>query len=342
MAFTSKRRPGKANTSRTFASQRPKRKAPFLKNTTRKGAYGKGAKKNFQKRRQPFVETKNQTDAIVALKGGATTGTEVDKLRLTTEPLKIEYTEPDPTNPTANIPKELTILPIQAYMNMNQGLDHTELIGHSAYARYLKCKLEFQLPFGGNQIRHPCDMFLIHGFITQPIGTNLHTVPTALDFTRTDYMNHIDQHLREYFNQRRDKLEYIPKQTSNIQLLGYRKLKVKRASNLGPDPQALVTVTGTDELTTSTISNYGSHPVINMSCSWPMKKKLHYTRGKTNSPNGLPFFYTPYAWIPFVALFNPTANEFLSTVTYPGSGPATNNPPEMFVRYNSAFYYSDS
>lgn len=270
MAFTSRRRPGRASTSTTFKTQRIKRKAPYLKKTTKKGAYNKNVKKNFQKRRQPFVETKSQTDVIVSAKSNNLTGDPVDTLRDTTQPLLIEYSEIHPgSSPPTSVPKELTILPIQAFMNMNQGLNHTELMGRAVYARYLKCKLEFQLPYGNNQIRHPCDMFLIHGFITQPIGTNLHTDPTSLEFTRTDYNNHIDTHLREYFNQRRDVLEYIPKRTSNLQILGYRKLKVKRKNNLGPDPTAI----STDDHQFT----YGAHPLVRMDCSWPMKKKILYT-----------------------------------------------------------------
>lgn len=308
-----------------------------LKKTTAKGAYRKGVKRNFQKRRQPFVETKNQTDAIVAAKAGNLTGDPVDGIRLTTQPLLIHYSEPNPDNPAQTDPKELTIFPIQAFLNMNQGLQNSEMVGRAVYARYLKMKLEFQLPYGGNQIRHPCDMYLIHGFITQPLGLNEHTYPKALDFTRTQYKNHIDSHLRQYFNQRADKLDFIPKRTNNIKFLGYRKLKTQPKSNLGPPP--VMSATG-DGYTSATFQQ-GSHPLVNMTCTWPMKKKIYYTTG-TSTIAALPFMYPNWSWIPFVALYNPTAHEFLSTVTYPGAAPATNNPPNMYVRYNSNFYFSDS
>ena len=308
-----------------------------LKKTTKKGAYAKSAKKNFQKRRAPFTETKQQTDVLVAAKTGNMTGTAIDNIRLTTEPLEIAYKD------TAGNPKELTILPLNSFMNMNQGFDESDMIGQNVFSKYLKCKLEISLPSGGNQIRHPCDMYLIHGFITQPIGNTLHTVPDMLNFTRNDYTEHIEEQLLEYFNQRSDKLSYIPKKTSNVKFLGYRKLKVKRSSNLGPDPQAIVTVTGSDDLIGSTVAQYGAHPVINMSCNWPMMRKTHYVKGQAGTTaTPLDFYYPNYSWLPFVALYNPTAHEFLSTITYPGSGPSTNDPPKMFVRYNSIHYYTDS
>lgn len=309
-----------------------------LKVTSKKGAYAAKRKTNFQIRRQPFVETKNQTDVLVAAKSGNLTGTLVDQLRMTTEPLEISYG-------TGAAPKELTIFPINSFMNMNQGFDSSDMIGNTVYSRYLKCKIEIQLPYGGNQIRHPCDMFLIHGFVTQPIGNTLHTMPTVGDFTRANYTEHIQEQLEQYFNQRKDKLEYIPKRTSNVKFLGYRKLKVKKSGNLGPDPSEVVLVNqalATDPIG-STISNYGSHPVINMSCSWPTKRKIHYVKGTAGTTaQPLDFYYPNYAWIPFVALYNPTANEFLSSVTYPGGTPGSNNAPKMYVRYNSIHYFSDS
>lgn len=305
---------------------RPKGK--YLKKTTKKGAYKKSNKRNFQKRRAPFVETKQQTDVLVSLKSGNQTGTPSDTIRLTTEPLQILYG-------TAADPQEMTILPINSFMNMNPGLDQSSMIGNAIYSRYLKCKFEFQLPFGTNQIRHPCDMFLIHGFVTQPIGNSFHTTPTQLDYTRTNYNDHIKEQIEQYFNQRSDKLSYIPRKTSNLNILGYRKLKVKSSHNLGPDPNTISTGT--------TIQNAGSHPVINMTCSWPTKRKIHYVKGTSAmTATPLDFYYPNYAWIPFAILYNPTAVEFNSAVTYPSGTPGVADPPDLFVRYNSIHYFSDS
>ena len=307
-----------------------------LRVTSKKGAYNKARKKNFMVRRSPFIETKNQTDLIVSLKAGNATGTPQDTLRMTTEPLKIDYQRVIPgSSPPAYEPKELTILPLNSFMNMNQGFDSSDMIGNTVFSKYLKCKIEFQLPYGSNQIRHPCDMYLVHGFVTQPIGNTLHTLPEALDFTRANYTEHIEEQLLQYFNQRRDKLEFIPKATSNIKFLGYKKLKVKRSSNLGPDPNAM-----SDG---NNVFQYGSHPLVNMTVDFPMMRKVHYeqgTAGTTTTP--LPFYYPNYSWLPFVALYNPTAHEFLSTVTYPGPSAGSNDPPEMYVRYNSIHYFSDS
>ena len=320
-----------------------------LKITSRKGAYKPRQKRNFQRRRAPFVETKNQTDEIVALKTGNATGTPVDEIRRTTEPLKIDMGTW--TSNTSIDPVELNIFPIQAFLNMNKGLDTSDMIGNTIYSKYLKCKVEFQLPYGGNQIRHPCDMFLIHGFVTAPTNNTFSTTPTMTAFTRKNLNDHIKEQLEQYFNQRSDKLQYIPKRTSNIKFLGYRKLKVKRNSNLGPDPQAIVAVTGTPDHSGdpvshigSTVANYGAHPVINMTCTWPMKRKVVYNLGTAGATaTALDFNYPNHSWLPFMALYNPTAVEFLNNLIYPGNAAGgAPKSPEMYIRYNSVHYFTDS
>jgi hypothetical protein len=313
-------------------------RAQALKVTSRKGAYNPARKKQFQKRRAPFVETKQQTDQLVAAKAGVTTGTQVDTIANTVEQQQISYGTFVPGG--TSLPRTLTIFSLNSFMNMNPGIGSTDLIGASCYSRYLKCKIEIQLPWGTNQIKHPCDMYLVHGFVTQPLGANDHTNPTRTAMTRQNVQDHIKEQVEEYFNQRSDKLQYIPKRTSNLKILGYRKLKVKDSHNLGPDP----TYVQQEALVPYSV---GSPPLINMVCKWPTKRKIHYVQGVTNLPPGpsgasLPHMYPNYAWLPFFCLYNPSAIDFLSDVTYPGGGAQTNKPPEMFIRYNSIHYFSDS
>ena len=74
-----------------------------------------------------------------------------------------------------------------------------------------------------------------------------------------------------------------------------------------------------------------------------MKRKTRYALEATNATvRNLEHNYPNYGWIPFMAIYNPTAVEFLSCVTYPGATSGSNNPPELTVRYNSIHYYSDS
>jgi hypothetical protein len=319
---------------------RPRAGNVYMRKTTAKGAYRKNAKRNMGRRRAPFVETKNQTDEVVALKTGNATGTPVDTIRRTTEPLKINYGTWAAAADGGPTPVELNIFPIQSFLNMNKGLDTSDMIGNTVYSKYLKCKVEFQLPYGNNQIRHPCDMFLIHGFVTAPTNNTFHTTPTMTAFTRSNLNDHIKEQLEQYFNQRSDKLQYIPKRTSNIKFLGYRKLKVKKSSNLGVDPNTMaVSASGV-----TSILNAGAHPVINMTCSWPMKRKVVYNLGTAGATaTALDFNYPNHSWLPFMALYNPTAVEFLQNTIYPGdSAGGAPKSPDMYIRYNSVHYFTDS
>lgn len=313
---------------------RPKKQAnpSNLKKTTKKGAYNKKAKQNFQNRRVPFVETKFQDDRLVALKAGITDDTTKDTIRNPTFPYTIENRD------AAANAEELTIFPIHAYMNMNKGLEGSDMIGSSVYSRYLKAKVEIELPSGTNPIRHPCDIYLIHGWVTQPLGKTLHTTPTNTQVTRSDVQNHILEQLQQYFNQREDKLVPIRRRTSNIKFEGYRKIKPKQNAKLGVDPMALSTGVN------NTQTFQGALPLINMNCSWRCKRKVHYTQGTSNaSVNNLEHSYVNHGWIPFMAVYNPTAGTFIDTSVYPPvnpGGPA--NDPKLKLRYNTTHYFQDS
>lgn len=309
---------GRPSRARRAGTRRTTNKGA-LRKTTRKGAYNPARKANFQKRRQPFVETKQQTDVLVALKAGVTTpGAVDDTIRLTTSPLSL-------SNGTTGNVTEMNLLPIFAFNNMNKGLDASDMIGNSVYSRYLKTKLEFELPSGTSAIRHPCDVYVIHGFVTQPLGRTLNSTPTMGTTERSSINNHITEQIQEYFNQRLDKLQFIPKRTSNIKILGYRKLKVKQNNQLGVDTTVAASSIGTDYV--------GAKPLINMVCNWPMKRKVHYVQGTSN--NQLEFNYPNYAWLPFLCVYNPTAGDFLDNQRYPVE-------PKIKVRYNSIHYFSDS
>ena len=319
-----------------------KRKAPRktrrannknLAKTTRKGAYKPARKAAFQKRRAPFVETKQQTDVIVALKAGLTPGqAAIDTIRVTTSPLEISNGVHG-----SGTPNTLTLLPINSFNQMNKGLEHSDMIGDSVYSRYLKCKLEIDLPFGQRCIKHPCDLYLIHGWITHPVGNTVHTNPTKIAFTRTQLNEHIQEQLQQYFNQRLDKLSYIPKKTSNIKIEGYRKVKPQLNNSLGAPASAVMFANNMGGVVQDSV---GSPPIVNMTCNWNTKRKVNYVLGTDNITQpgtALPFNYPNYSWLPFMCLYNPTALKFLDPNIY-----TAQYEPKFNVRYNSAHYFSDS
>ena len=317
---------GKTTAGRKVYIGGGKRTYGALRKTTRKGAYKKRNKQAFAIRRRPFVETKRQTDEILAGKNGEITGAVKDGIRNPVVPLEL-------TNGT-NTPggeEELNFLPVHTFLSMNKGFEGSDMIGQSVYSRFLQARLEFELPSGSNQIQHPCNIYLIHGWVTAPKNNTQHTPTTISGQLRTDLQDYIKQHITEHFNQRRDKLQWIPKRTSSLKILGYRKIKPKTNNNLGIDSTML------NNPNAGGIQTYsvGSKPLINMTCNWPMKRKVHYVQGASAS-GSVEHQYPNYSWLPFMIVFNPTAGDFFNTTLYPSGD------PKLKVRYNCIHYYTDS
>ena len=306
-----------------------------LKKTTRKGAYKPVRKRNFQKRRAPFVETKKQEDVTVSLKAKLEGIVTDDTIRVTTLPLTISNGTRAGQGGTA-IPNTITNLPLFSFLQMNQGLGASDINGLNVFSKYLKAKVSIELPSGSLAIKHPCDLYLVHGFITLPIGSTLHTDPITSEVTRSYVHTHIQEQLQQYFNQRSDALHFIPKQRSNVKILGYRKVKPNLNSNLGAPLTPLLTSVGQGTVSATA----GASPLVRMTCKWPMMKKVPYSTGKDSlqiSNDGLQHLFPNYSWLPFMVLYNPTALQFLDPNNY-----ADAYEPKFQVRYNSAHYFSDS
>jgi hypothetical protein len=308
-----------------------------LKKTTRKGAYKKPAKRNFQKRRAPFVETKKQEDVTVAIKAKVQSQVVDDTIRLTTAPLTISNGTRAVPGGNAAIANTITMLPLYSFLTMNQGLGASDVNGLSVFSKYLKAKVAIEIPSGQRVIKHPCDLYLVHGWITLPVGSTLHTDPTTDQVTRQYIQTHIQEQLQQYFNQRADKLHFIPKERKNLKILGYRKVKPNLNANLGAQATALQYPNNQGGIV---VSGVGSPPIVNMTCNWPLMRKIPYSTGKDGvqaNPEGLQHLFPNYSWLPFMVLYNPTALDFLDPNNY-----TDQYEPKFKVRYNSAHYFSDS
>lgn len=314
---------------RRNTSSLPKRKSNprNLKKTTARGAYKRRAKRNFRVRREPFVETKvNSTEAL-------TIETQIDP-EASENGLWDSMTLPTTLHNT----DAQTLLPIAPYVFNTQGMDDNNMIGRSIFSKYLKCKVEFTLPSQDRIIRHPAEVFLVHGWITQPVGATPNTVPSDKNVSYADFQNHCNNQIKQYFNDKNDKLRFISKTQSNIKILGYRKLRVKKSNNLGLVPTAYESLQGGLEEDIVV----GSSPKINMTCSWPCMKKIHLTKGhqfQTTHPPGhaTDFYYPNHSWLPFMMVYNPSFADFTNPLIY-----APGNEPVITVRYNTQHYFSDS
>lgn len=286
------------------------KKSGALKKTTKKGAYRKQAKKNFRIRRAPFVETKSRT----------------------TEDCVEGTTFPNPVTTVHNIPVDDAFfsLDVQPFLDMSQGLGESDMIGNSVYSRYLKMKMEFKFPVNQYSLLNPYRLYVVHGWVKNTTGwTGVNqTLPYGMKANEATYQNvkeFIIGNLKDYFNEKEDKLRFIPKHNPNLLIKGYSAVKPNRNGAIQvPQGTSFSDASGSSVI-------YGSPPMVSKSCTWQVNRKIHYQAGTLQSGQ-TSFFYPNQSWLPFVVLYTPD---------WEGVNPMYSNYLPS-VRYNAIHFYSDS
>ena len=139
------------------------------------------------------------------------------------------------------------------------------------------------------------------------------TVPTAAETNQININDHINQRLVDYFNEKTDKLRFIPASVHNdIKILGYRKVKPDRNSSIGV-PNALITSSTAGE----DPQQVGSVPNVNMSCTWSVNRKVHYEAGVGLSSTNSQRMFPNTSWLPFTVVYNPDFESFSANATAP-------------------------
>lgn len=272
-------------------------------------AYKRTNKRNFRDKRAPFVETKSRTGEEVAISTGSGAGSIVNPINFAGVPNNDAFTHID------QIP----------FLCMSQGLAEDQMIGQSVYGKYLACKYQVKIPGGDFAITHSCPIYMVHGWVKVPYARTSFTTPTAPAATYSDLKTFVGNHVKDFFDQREDKLRFIPKSNTNIKILQYKKLKSKKDSSVSTNAQTIYATTG------PSYKIIGQNPVINGTCKWPMNRKINYT--PSNAPTGsLTTWYYPNSdWLPFMVLYNPTYAQF-----------GLSNDYRLQMATNTCFWYSDS
>jgi len=304
--------------TRTHVGRAPRmKKTGYLKNTTRRGAYGKNRKRNFQRRRAPFVETKTVDDRDMAA----------------TFPLS------KPNNPGVeykNYVSELINMNPDSFILKNQGLGESECIGQSVFARYLKMKISIQFP-SPNGIKtndgstkqlplHPQRYELIWGFVPAPLSLTPSTTPDSRIETLAHIHDYINNRVDEYFDALTDTMDFIPKRSVAIRIIGRRKVAPPLRQISAPGQYV-----GGDLVSATQV---GTTPNYDTSVSWPMNRKVHYE--KTTNLDGASketALYANWSWLPFCCLWNKDYGAI------PVASRSFQTPALM---WNSQLWFSDS
>lgn len=296
----------------------------------KKGAYGKRNKRQFKNARRPFVEGKRRSlEDCVADFGQYNSGTTpngiLNPMQLDTTPgyqsYGIQY---------IGLDDAFTGFHPVSFYQQRQGLGDENMIGSSIYVKYIKQKIQFQFPLLPAQ-QLPITLYLIHGWFKTPLNRTTRTVPTAAETNQININDHINQRLVDYFNEKTDKLRFIPSSVNNdIKILGYRKVRPNRNSSIGV-PNALITSSteGGDP------QQVGSVPNVNMSCTWSVNRKVHYTEGVGLSSTNSQRMFPNTSWLPFTVVYNPDFESFSANATAPERG-------SVRILSNNMTWYSDS
>lgn len=363
------RRKGGRNTRQSRGTQTTgTQTGRVMKKVGKRGAYKKNVKNQMVMRRGPIVETKQRVHSDIAIINGHTD----DNIN----PLVWRTLLPDDA---------FSILNLESYYRNQQGLQEYEVIGNNIFSKYLNLKTQFRFPKGEEitltdnmgvayqaknaMIQDSCRLYLICGWVTTPPNFPLDnqpspSLPAQSTATQDDFRAYLIQQLKPFFDDDEDKLQFRPKQTTNIKVEYYRRIKPNLNEAIGtqavPAFAQFSAVPNPGPAPTWHAESHGSIPDVMRSHSWKTMKKIALTKGADQPQNTNPvdkenLFPNTNSWIPFGIIYNMDYEQqqaAASNLTDPYAPPSQDNPPlpdgrfskiqYIQYRYNDAHYFTDS
>lgn len=284
--------------------------------------YSKGAKKEMIRARQPLVETKRKTYEDLRSTGffvGSDPST-----ALTAFPDRMAYITRD---------DELFHMNPMTYYWWSQGLSQSQHIGQNILVRYLNQKIQVRFPqshmavAGTPQVIPdlPQAYHLYWGWIPAPRNLTGHSTPQVNLETVASLDSYVNNRLKDYFNDRKDRLRFIPKKDSTLRITGKRVIR--------PDLRHQSTQPA-DSIGLGVIPDWFGN------ITWKMPKggkKLWLEQsGNLDGGNKLIGMFPNFSWLPFCCLINWNYSE--TKVAHP-----TNTIHYMpSVSCNDICYFTDS
>jgi hypothetical protein len=284
----------------------------------KRGAYRKKAKRQFKNARRPFVEGKTRS-IVDVLKSNVPEASQINYLELST-------IYPGYGEQTVPLDDAFTVFRLDSYMQQQRGLLDYQMIGNSIFVRYLKAKIKIDFPPVKVLVK-PAKLYLIHGWITTPLNLTDVTTPTAATATMAQVNAHVNERLRQYFNDTQDQLLFRPKAWDNG-------IKVIRKQEIKPDIQEQFSIPSAQQNDTSGAS-YGAIPSVIKSCTWNVNRKVHY-QDSTDGAGLDDHLYPNQGWLPFMCLYNPDFRHFDEDLDGRDHG------NRIRILMNNQIWYSDS
>jgi len=306
-------------------------------------------------RRAPIVETKQRVHSDVAQINGYPAGSPQSDHVNAVNPLNWRALPPDDA---------FTNIPLRSWTRVSHGFGENQVIGNNLFSKYLNFKLQVRFPDGSDisvpsiktpgtyvnvpnkMIEKPTKLFLVCGWITESLNYPLvnDTSPSLPAQSVADgdaIANYITQQLKPFFDDDEDKLQFRPKQTTNIKIEKY----VKISPNL--DNAIATQATPEHQFSDSSVNiidvkEHGSIPDVYRSWNTKTNRKLPLTEGKEVSiyPVDKQNLYPNNSWIPFAVIYNPDYQFQLANITV-AEGEVSLTQMIQY-RWNDAHYYTDS
>ena len=332
MAPTTREHSGRGRKASKFPTRnRPKPRGRFRR-VSKRGAYKPQQKKNFIRKRAAVVETKRKTreslrDESFWPIGGSHAPTVFEDRMV----FKVQDAEVVHINP-------------HTYYWWSQGLDQAQHIGQSVLVKHLNQKIQVRFPqhgmstpgaSGTNLIvpTIPQKYTLYWGWIPAPRNLTGQTTPPVNLVTVAEMDSYVNNRIKDYFNDRKDKLRFIPKKDVTIRISGSKTIR--------PDLRYQSTAPLVPEEEAGTKYTAGTIPDWYGEITWKMPnggKKLWFeqTGNMTGTPNAMVGMYPNFSWLPFCCIVNWNHSEI--EASHPSN--TINYMPA--VSSNDIIYFTDS
>jgi hypothetical protein len=310
--------PRKSSRSR----KRGTKKQPVKKITNARQAYRKPVRNQMMLRRAGVVETKVRVDTDVAVNNGHTEENDWE------QPLAWKPLGYSPLQGVADMgTNAFTWIPLQSFTRISRGLNDDQMIGSNITSKFLKVKAQFRFPnnqyilkeSGGDIekedernlnvfIQNQCKLYFICGWVTKDMGRPIQISQTgdgllASQVTEASLARYVCDQIEPYFNDDTDKLEFRPKQTTNIKIEHYSRVKPNLTQTIPTQGIAQQTWTNNLGEDVNLTSPTGSIPDVYKSYTFKTGRKVQLTLGTPAAQNvgsaDTQNFYPNDSWLPF-------------------------------------------
>jgi len=331
-------------------------------------AYKKPIRDQMMLRRAGVVETKVRVDSDIQANNGHLEENDWEQ-PLAWKPLGYSELGIGPANLGANA---FTWIPLRSFTRISRGLGDDQMIGNNLTSKYLTVKAQFRFPNNryiqrsSNMdvtkpaernlnvfIENQCKLYFICGWCTKNMGRPIQISKAgdgllAKQVDEAALARYVCDQIEPYFNDDTDKLEFRPRQTTNIKVLHYSRVRPDLTGTIatqGKSTENWHPTAGGGAV--QAIDAHGSIPDVYKSFTFKTGRKIQMTLGTPATANASPAdtqnFYPNDNWLPFCIAYNPDYEELLA------QHGATSDPNEYFAkvcqiqfRSNSAHYFSDS